>query len=1107
MKKLANLIALFILVSVNVVTPLTYAQEVLEADTYYNCTLAYGEWGDPYYSCEEKPQGDYLCENYGDWYWKCKYNEITRWCREIGESSLSCEAYYQKSSQQQNWWYYFEPSWGGEFFCSYSHVESITTSDLENASYHGEYSCAKYNEEWDSEEWYVWCEYREDRYFCPTELYACSERIDWYYCEPNEETWYYYCEADSTWGDMWPDRWVDIRSITSEWTYTCYDIYGDNYPIYNCKEPKLRWGQGYECLFPKYTCIQEDWGYYCTEGYEWEDDSYYYCEMNEFWDNVAKSSVSAMGYYSCYQPKEWGNEFTNCEWEDQGEYFCYSTYVCELDKDGYNCIEDGDGEYYCQHYNLAIPQEINSINWDYYCYNHFGNQYDYCSKNDEWNGYLCPIKWWTKFNTNGDYECLAEWAEFNEDLGQCVYTVTGYDGEDIIIMASNLWVTADNLTWLYYQWGRNYGFPGYNWDIDDNRIYAPLDGVDRTTFNDYPTDEIPVWPADKDPCPTKFHLPSTREWNNLLISWCENTALCDAAKLTKHYSLSNHWAFSDVDFEWSFENEVYSFMNDLNFPLWGSRDADYVNMLSYMGDYWAKEFYGTGNSRWFTLYPEWWLGAVPFISNHGVQVRCFADIEEDEEISTPVALDLYIWWCAQQDMFTATSAIEVLENSMLCDNNGYRWRKFVSAGDEIDLDDLNNFLPSWHQWVWYLDDDKQTKLPVGKIFTEDAELYAFEEELLDEYTITFDSNGWTPTPAAQSIVYWSKATEPTNNPTKNWYTFGGWMLDWVEFNFSTPIVWSITLTAKWDVLHYNITYKDGETEVQWLEPSSYTVEDNLTLPTLPTKTGYKFDGRSDNGTKITKIQAWNTWNKTLVAIWTEDKPSWWNSGWYSGWGSPSKPSSKWSWPSSTEVKSKGDGPDTPAKEGTKTEPKPVVVWKADNYTGKVNPNQELFDTYEWAYANGLTKYGNMSDARMNDILNRQEMAKITTIFASKFKNNTPNEDKRDFCSQYPDLWKTTEDMQEYIIQSCELGYMWYRANGIDALDRFRPYTPVSVAEVSIILSRIMWQNKYAINENLRYQWHLHAVYENNLLDNISKPFDYILRKDAYIMLYRISKTL
>jgi uncharacterized repeat protein (TIGR02543 family) len=30
------------------------------------------------------------------------------------------------------------------------------------------------------------------------------------------------------------------------------------------------------------------------------------------------------------------------------------------------------------------------------------------------------------------------------------------------------------------------------------------------------------------------------------------------------------------------------------------------------------------------------------------------------------------------------------------------------------------------------------------------------------------------------------------------------------------------------------------------------------LPTLPAKTGYKFDGWSDNGAKITKIQAGNT---------------------------------------------------------------------------------------------------------------------------------------------------------------------------------------------------------------------------------------------------------
>jgi hypothetical protein len=40
---------------------------------------------------------------------------------------------------------------------------------------------------------------------------------------------------------------------------------------------------------------------------------------------------------------------------------------------------------------------------------------------------------------NGRYE-----AEYNEELGQCVYRVPGYDGEDIIIMSSNLGVTQGN---------------------------------------------------------------------------------------------------------------------------------------------------------------------------------------------------------------------------------------------------------------------------------------------------------------------------------------------------------------------------------------------------------------------------------------------------------------------------------------------------------------------------------------------------------------------------------------------------------------------------------------------------------------------------------------
>jgi hypothetical protein len=57
---------------------------------------------------------------------------------------------------------------------------------------------------------------------------------------------------------------------------------------------------------------------------------------------------------------------------------------------------------------------------------------------------------------------------------------------------------------------------------------------------------------------------------------------------------------------------------------------------------------------------------------------------------------------------------------------------------------------------------------------------------------------------------------------------------------------------------------------------------------------------------------------------------------------------------------------------------------------------------------------------MDERLNRSEMAKISSIFATQMLNKVPNEEKREFCSQYPDLWKVEDDMKLFIIESCEL---------------------------------------------------------------------------------------
>ncbi|MBQ5944978.1 hypothetical protein IJL65_00825 [bacterium] len=57
---------------------------------------------------------------------------------------------------------------------------------------------------------------------------------------------------------------------------------------------------------------------------------------------------------------------------------------------------------------------------------------------------------------------------------------------------------------------------------------------------------------------------------------------------------------------------------------------------------------------------------------------------------------------------------------------------------------------------------------------------------------------------------------------------------------------------------------------------------------------------------------------------------------------------------------------------------------------------------------------------MDDFLNRSEMAKISSIFAMQFLDKTPNLDKKEFCSQYSDMWKVEDDMKFFITESCEL---------------------------------------------------------------------------------------
>ena len=152
--------------------------------------------------------------------------------------------------------------------------------------------------------------------------------------------------------------------------------------------------------------------------------------------------------------------------------------------------------------------------------------------------------------------------------------------------------------------------------------------------------------------------------------------------------------------------------------------------------------------------------------------------------------------------------------------------------------------------------------------TQDIELIA--EFVAHTYTVTFDY-GYGGKKNIRSVTYNSTVKAYTDT-TRAGYTFLGWFKgdDKDSYNFDTPVTEDFTLTAKWNIEHYTITYYVESGLANQVEKGSYTVEDEITLPT-PTgiAEGYSFGGwYTDNqysGTSVDKIARGSTGDKEFYA--------------------------------------------------------------------------------------------------------------------------------------------------------------------------------------------------------------------------------------------------
>ena len=131
-------------------------------------------------------------------------------------------------------------------------------------------------------------------------------------------------------------------------------------------------------------------------------------------------------------------------------------------------------------------------------------------------------------------------------------------------------------------------------------------------------------------------------------------------------------------------------------------------------------------------------------------------------------------------------------------------------------------------------------------------------EVIGAYTVTFQSEGGSE--VASQIRANTPADQPAD-PTKEGYTFIGWYNGESEWSFETPVTADLTLTAKWQINRYTITFDTaGGSEVPSITQDYGTA---ITPPAAPTRTGYTFAGWDKTIPATMPAE-----NITLTARWT-----------------------------------------------------------------------------------------------------------------------------------------------------------------------------------------------------------------------------------------------
>ena len=258
-----------------------------------------------------------------------------------------------------------------------------------------------------------------------------------------------------------------------------------------------------------------------------------------------------------------------------------------------------------------------------------------------------------------------------------------------------------------------------------------------------------------------------------------------------------------------------------------------------------------------TIYPTWhantekWSSAESLIDAAEIYVKCdavtppeapTADELEKLEMAVLVKYDV-------DDVQQHTEAYGLLgeynEDYIVGEPKkvGNDWLCEISYDPDLYVAEFNTAFPN----LKHVRNDEKI-VPVTLIWADGSWQLKTQGSVhvTEEYTVTFNAYGGFPTPDEQHVKSGEKAVLPAE-PTLKGHTFAFWYLGDDEenataYDFDTPVTGDITLTAKWNINKYTVTFNSyGGTPV----PPAQEVEYGLTAAepaTAPTKTGYTFDG-------------------------------------------------------------------------------------------------------------------------------------------------------------------------------------------------------------------------------------------------------------------------